>query len=102
MINCWFGLVIWIPGLVIWIPGLVIWIPGLVIWIPGLVIWIPAIPENEKDWQPWGPYPDSNPKPLNAPNQQAKPSVDGFLEVSSDQNPGYLLYSRDYIYYSVI
>ena len=24
----------------------------------------------ERDWDSWGPYPDSNPKPLNAPNQQ--------------------------------
>ena len=41
MVNCWFGLVVWIPG----------------------------IPENERDWDSWL-YPDSNPKPLNAPNQQ--------------------------------
>ena len=27
------------------------------------------IPENERDWDSWV-YPDSNPKPLNAPNQQ--------------------------------
>ena len=33
------------------------------------------IPENERDWQLWV-YPDSNPKPLNAPNQQPKPLVD--------------------------
>ena len=39
-------------------------------WFWGPVVWIPGIPENERDWDFWGPYPDSNPKPLNAPNQQ--------------------------------
>ena len=28
-----------------------------------------SIPENERDWDSWV-YPDSNPTPLNAPNQQ--------------------------------
>ncbi len=41
MVNCWFGLVVWIPG----------------------------IPLFSRDWDSWV-YPDSNPKPPNAPNQQ--------------------------------
>ncbi len=39
-------------------------------WFGGPVVWIPGVPENERDWGSWGPYPDSNPKALNATNQQ--------------------------------
>ena len=44
------------------------------------MVWIPGIPENERDdWDAWV-YPDSNPKPLNAPNQQAKLADIGDLQ----------------------
>ena len=52
---------------------------SVIVGLGRLVVWIPGIPENERDWDSWGPCPDSNPKPLNAPNQQAKPLVDSKL-----------------------
>ena len=33
------------------------------------MVWIPKESPYERDWDS-GVYPDSNPKPLNAPNQQ--------------------------------
>ncbi len=43
MVNCWFG-----------------------------ALWFGFVESPyERDWDSWGPCPDSNPKPLNAPNQQS-------------------------------
>ena len=36
------------------------------------MVWIPkGIPLFSRHWDSWGPYPDSNPKPLNDSNQQS-------------------------------